>query len=98
VAALDACRDANNRWLWPELGEPAPSVRAVYVCATADPTHYVDVTSTIDAGIASLREHKAYIDGLGTGFDPDAFLRANAEAAGREAGVAAAVTFTRLTV
>jgi LmbE family N-acetylglucosaminyl deacetylase len=98
VAALDACRDANNRWLWPELGEPAPSVRAVYVCATADPTHYVDVTSTIDAGIASLREHKAYIDGLGTGFDPDAFLRSNAEGAGRDAGVAAAVTFTRLTV
>ena len=73
-------------------------VRAVYVCAMADPTHHVDITDTIDAGVASLREHKAYIDGLGTGFDPDAFLRSNAEASGREVGVPAAVTFTRLEV
>jgi LmbE family N-acetylglucosaminyl deacetylase len=98
VAALDACRDANNRWLWPELGEPSPPVRAAYVCAMDQPTHYVDVTATIDAGVASLREHQAYIDGLGTDFDPDAFLRSNAEAAGREVGVPAAVTFTRLGV
>ncbi len=43
--------------------------------ATGTPTHFVDVTGTIDAGIASLREHQAYIDGLGTDFDPDEFLR-----------------------
>ena len=39
------------------------------------PTHFVDVTDTIDAGVASLREHRAYIEGLGRAFDPDEFLK-----------------------
>jgi LmbE family N-acetylglucosaminyl deacetylase len=98
VAALDACRDANNRWLWPELGDPVPPVGAVYAFATSAPTHFVDVTDHLDAGVASLREHRAYIDGLGTGFDPDAFLRANAADAGHACNVPAAVTFTKLGV
>jgi hypothetical protein len=45
------------------------------VASVGNPTHYVDVTATIDAGIASLREHRAYLDGLGQDFDPDEFLR-----------------------
>lgn len=98
VATLDACRDASNRWLWPELGEPSPPVQAVYVAPTDEPTHHVDVTATLDRGVASLQEHRAYIDGLGTGFDPDAFLRGNAEEGGRRAGVPAAVLLRRLTV
>jgi LmbE family N-acetylglucosaminyl deacetylase len=98
VAVLDACRDAANRWLFPDLGEPWSGVQAVYVMASGEPSHYVDVTDTIDRGIASLREHRAYIDGLGTGFDPDAFLRGSAEAAGRDVGVPLAVTFRRLSV
>lgn len=98
VAVLDACRDAANRWLWPELGAPAPPVRAVYVAPTDEPTHFVDVADSIDAGVASLQEHRAYIDGLGSGFDPDAFLRGNAARAGEQVGVPAAALFTRLTV
>jgi LmbE family N-acetylglucosaminyl deacetylase len=98
VATLDACRDAANRWLFPELGEPWSGVRGVYVFATGAPTHHVDVSATIDAGVRSLRCHRAYIDGLGTDFDPDAFLRGNAETAGREVGIAAAVTFELLHV
>jgi hypothetical protein len=43
--------------------------------------------------VASLREHAAYIEGLGTGFDPDAFLRGNARAAGEAAGCEYAATF-----
>lgn len=97
-AVLDACRDANNRWLWPELGEPSPPVQAVYLAAAEPATHHVEVTDTIDLGVASLREHQAYIEGLGTDFDPDAFLRGNAESAGREAGVPAAVLLRRLLV
>lgn len=54
--------------------------------------------ATLDAGVASLQEHRAYIDGLGTAFDPDAFLRGDAEAAGAEVGVPAAVLFRRLSV
>ncbi len=56
-------------------GRVAVGIRAAYVATIANPTHFVDVTATIDAGIASLREHQAYIDGLGTDFDPDEFLR-----------------------
>src|SRR4051794_11141037 len=40
VATLDACRDAANRWLWPELGAPWSGITDVYVAAAATPTHY----------------------------------------------------------
>jgi len=39
-----------------------------------------------DAGAASLREHKAYLDGLGGDFDPDDFLRKMAGFVGLAAG------------
>jgi LmbE family N-acetylglucosaminyl deacetylase len=86
LATLDACRDAANRWLHPDLGEPWQDIAAAYVLGGSDPTHYVDVAATIDRGAASLRQHRAYIEGLGTDFDPDAFLRDNAAEAGRAVG------------
>ena len=46
------------------------TIKDAYVAATGNPTHFVDVTDTIDAGIASLKEHRAYIDGLGTRLRP----------------------------
>ena len=98
AAVLDACRDAANRWLWPELGEPWRGVGAVYVAGMAHPTHYVDVSDTLDLGVASLREHQAYIDGLGTEFDPGEFLRNIAGYGGMAAGCEYAVTFQRFGV
>ncbi len=53
----------------------------------------VDVTDTIDAGVASLREHRAYIKGLGGEFDPDEFLKNMAGYAGLGAGCKYAVAF-----
>src|SRR5260370_1410786 len=61
LATLDASRDAANSWLFPEAGAAWNGVKATYVATTANPTHYVDVTDTIEAGVASLREHKAYL-------------------------------------
>ena len=75
LAVLDACRDAANEWVFPELGSPCRSIKSAYVAASGNPSHFVDVTDTIEAGIASLKEHRAYIEGLGTDFDPDTFLR-----------------------
>ncbi len=75
LAALDACRDAANGWVFPEAGPPCTRIRDAYVAASGNPTHFVDVTATIDAGVASLRAHQAYLDGLGRDFDPDEFLR-----------------------
>jgi LmbE family N-acetylglucosaminyl deacetylase len=93
LAALDAARDAGNRWIFTDAGAPWPGVRRVAMGGSPFPTHFVDVGDTIEVGIASLREHAAYIAGLGTDFDPDAFLRGNARAAGEVAGCAYAATF-----
>jgi hypothetical protein len=65
------------------------------VAASGDPTHYVDVTATIEAGIASLREHSAYIEGLGRDFDPDQFLRDMTGFVGLGAGCDNAIAFRR---
>jgi LmbE family N-acetylglucosaminyl deacetylase len=95
LAVLDACRDAANEWLFPDAGPPCRTIRDAYVCATANPTHFVDVTATMDAGIASLREHRAYLEGLGGDFDPDEFLRNMAGFTGLAAGCEYAVGMRR---
>jgi len=95
LAALDACRDAANEWVFPDAGPRCSSIRDAYVAATGTPTHFADVTGTIDEGIASLREHRAYLDGLGGDFDPDEFLRNMAGYIGLGAGCDYAVGFRR---
>jgi len=97
VAMIDAARDAGNRWLFPGAGgEPWNGIRFALFGGSLRASHYVDVTDTIDAGVASLREHQTYLDALdeGTiGKDPDPFLRGMATSTGEELGVVAAVTF-----
>ncbi len=93
LSTLDACRDAANRWMFPDLGDPWQGIKVVYVAGTSAPTHFVDVTATIEDGIASLREHQAYIDGLGTDFDPDEFIRNISGFGGMAAGCEYAVLF-----
>ncbi|HLH58586.1 MAG TPA: PIG-L deacetylase family protein [Streptosporangiaceae bacterium] len=95
LAVLDACRDAANEWVFPGSGPPWTGIRDAYVASVGNPTHFADVTATIDAGIASLREHRAYIDGLGRDFDPDEFLRNMAGFIGLGAGCDYAVGFRR---
>ena len=92
LAVLDACRDAANEWVFPDAGPHWTGIRDAYV-GSMDPTHFVDVTATIDAGIASLREHRAYLEGLGGDFDPDEFLRNMAGYTGLGAGVEYAAGF-----
>ncbi len=93
LSTLDACRDAANRWMFADLGDPWQGIKVVYVAGTSSPTHFADVTATIDVGVASLREHQAYIDGLGTDFDPDEFLRNISGFGGMAAGCEYAVLF-----
>ncbi len=93
-ALLDAARDAANRWVFTDAGERWDGVRLVAFSSSPLSTHYVDVGAHIEDGIASLHEHRAYIEGLGQAdFDPDAFLRGHARAAGEQAGVEYAVPF-----
>jgi LmbE family N-acetylglucosaminyl deacetylase len=96
LAAIDAARDAANRWVFPELvdeGLEPWSVRWLAICATGRPSHAVDVTDVIDRGIASLTQHRAYLDGLAEPTDPDEFLRGSAAAAGEQFGGRLAVAF-----
>jgi LmbE family N-acetylglucosaminyl deacetylase len=95
LAALDACRDAANEWVFPDAGPACPPISAAYVVTSGQPTHFVDVTDTIDLGIASLREHRAYIEGLRQEFDPDEFLRSTAGYVGLGAGCDYAVGMRR---
>jgi LmbE family N-acetylglucosaminyl deacetylase len=95
LAVLDACRDAANEWVFPDAGPPCRAIKDAYVAFSGNPTHFVDVTGTIDAGVASLREHRAYLDGLGGDFDPDEFLRNLAGYVGMGAGCEYAIGFRR---
>jgi LmbE family N-acetylglucosaminyl deacetylase len=97
-AVLDASRDAGNRWIFPELIEdgfdPWDGVRLVCFGGSPEPTHGVDITGFVAAGIASLEAHEAYLAGLGdTGSDPAALLTGQAESAGARVGVSHATLF-----
>ena len=97
LATMDATRDAANRWVFRDLGERWDGVRSVWIAAASAATHFVDVSETIGLGVASLREHVVYIDGLGdASFDPDRFLRESASAAGQRAGCEYAAIFQRI--
>jgi LmbE family N-acetylglucosaminyl deacetylase len=98
LAVLDACRDAANEWCFPDAGDAWAGANTVYVGGVGEPTHYVDVTDTFDRGVASLQEHRAYIEGLGAAFDADAFLRGIAASNGEAAGCPLAVTFRAYSV
>ena len=97
LATLDAARDAGNRWIFPELLdeglEPWNGVKMVCVGGSPNRTHAVDVTDFIEKGVASLEEHRVYIENLGRSFDPDTFLRMNLNAIGEQFGCDYAVAF-----
>lgn len=93
-ALPDAVRDASNRWLFTEVGEPWSGVRWIAYNASTEPTHAVDVTGHLAKGVASLECHQAYIQALDDpDFDADAWLRPAAEATGPLLGVDLAVAF-----
>ncbi|HRY10502.1 MAG: PIG-L family deacetylase [Actinobacteria bacterium] len=90
TAALDAIGDAGNRWIFP--GTPPHSVRIALVAGSPEATHALDVSDGVDRAVASLSEHRAYLEGLGEHpmADPQ-FLRAFLEQTGDRVGVPAAL-------
>ena len=102
LAAMDAARDSGNRWIFPELLdeglEPWTGVSMVLFSGSPSPTHAIDVTDHIDKGVASLEEHRVYIENLGQSFDPDMFLRMSANAIGELFGCDYAVSFEVITI
>jgi LmbE family N-acetylglucosaminyl deacetylase len=97
LAVLDAARDAGNRWIFPELLkeglEPWGDVKMVCISGSSRPTHVVDVSLSLDKGIASLKAHQAYIENLSGDFDPETFLRESASETGKHVGCEYAVSF-----
>jgi LmbE family N-acetylglucosaminyl deacetylase len=99
LAALDAARDAGNRWIFPELAdeglEPWGGVRYVCFGGASQPTHGVDVTGEpLARGIASLAQHAEYTKGLGAeAFEPGPFLTWIARMSGQAMGVPEAALF-----
>ena len=97
LAALDASRDAGNRWIFPELLddglEPWNGVKMLLVSGSPNPTHAVDVGDHVYKGVESLEKHEAYLKGLSEDVDPEMFLTMNANAIGIEFGCDYAVSF-----
>jgi len=55
MAVIDAVRDAANRWVFTDSSlEPWSGVQIVLVNGSPVPTHFVDVTDTLERGISSL--------------------------------------------
>jgi LmbE family N-acetylglucosaminyl deacetylase len=103
IATADAVRDAGNRWIFPEqLDHDTRSwhgVKELWAASSPRARHGVDITETFDLGVASLRSHRAYIEGLGwEHFDPAEFLQAISRQVGTRMGVTHATAFEVLTV
>ena len=97
IAVLDAARDAGNRWIFNDLLdeglEPWDGVKMVLFDGSPSPTHAIDVTDHIDKRVASLDEHRGYIENLGQSFDPYMYLRMNANVTGELFGCDYATSF-----
>jgi LmbE family N-acetylglucosaminyl deacetylase len=97
LAALDAIRDAGNRWVFTELIEEglAPhSVRWLLVGGDSRPTHAVDVSGEhVERGIAALEAHAQYLATI-AGHPPVRIMISGITALhGKAAGVPHAVLF-----
>ncbi len=92
AAILDAVADASNRWIFPGVGGDPHQVKRVMVANSPLATRAVDVSGNVDAAVASLAAHRAYLDGLGEHpmSDPE-FVRWMLEQTGGRAGVDAAL-------
>jgi LmbE family N-acetylglucosaminyl deacetylase len=93
LAVLDAARDAGNRWVFVEPDGPQPwnGVRWVAVGGSPHATHAVDVTDSLDRGVASLEEHRAYLEHVGG--NAREMLTNFARAAGEQLGTRYATSF-----
>ncbi|MGY1855984.1 PIG-L deacetylase family protein [Modestobacter sp. SYSU DS0290] len=65
-SVLDAVADAGNEWIFPDLTEtPWSGVQYVAVHAVGyPPPHVVDVTAGVEPAVASLVEHRRYLEAL----------------------------------
>ncbi|NHN55618.1 PIG-L family deacetylase [Calidifontibacter sp. DB0510] len=95
LSVIDGVRDADNTWVFRELadaGLPKWHTRWILVAGHPDATHAVAVDrAAVEASVASLRSHQAYLADLPGHPDPGqmipGILRSGGEAAGEEYAV-----------
>lgn len=97
VATIDAVRDADNRWIFPELMRDEDlgpwGVQRLLLTGTS-PTHVVAVTADAEQrAVVSLQSHRAYLADLPWHPDPAVFIPEMLAETGRAAGVERAVGF-----
>ncbi|MFE4602905.1 PIG-L deacetylase family protein [Kitasatospora indigofera] len=97
-SVLDAVRDAANRWVFPDLldegHQPWGGVKELWAAGSPDARHAVDTTDSFEAGVASLKAHRAYLAGLGGDMANAAdFLEGFARSSGSRLGVRYASSF-----
>ncbi|MCB0912742.1 MAG: PIG-L family deacetylase [Propionibacteriaceae bacterium] len=98
LACLDAVRDADNTWVFPELAadERLDKWGATWFLVGGDarPTHGVDVSGDpFERGIASLEAHAAYLGDLPDHPTPRDLITGFTTAGGQALGVPHAVLF-----
>ena len=98
LATVDAIRDADNPWLFPELLEQGLepwTTRHLWVAATPNPTAAIPVSAdAVDRAVASLSCHQFYLNSLTKHPAPEDFIPQLLRAGGQAAGTDYAVTFT----
>ena len=83
------------------ISHPHSDIRFAIFNSSPNVTHGVDITDTIEAGVASLEAHGQYLAALAEGTpgkEPGPFLRGIAEACGPRLGVSAATLFELIQV
>ena len=62
-STIDAVADAANEWIFPDLPEePWRGVTYIAVSELLDPPHEVDVADQVEKAVASLCEHRRYLE------------------------------------
>ena len=98
LACVDAVRDADNTWVFPELaadeGLEKWAVTWLLVAGDNRPTHGVDVTGrSLERGISSLEAHAGYLEHIPGHPSPRELLTGMTAAQGQALGVPNAVLF-----
>lgn len=97
LAAIDAVRDAGNRWVFPGLldeGLQPCSVRWLLAWGHQYPTHGVDVTGEpLARGVAALEAHREYLASIPNHPSSRSMITASTELQGRALNVPNAVLF-----
>ena len=98
LSVIDATRDADNPWVFRELVESEGLAKwhtsALLVAGNERPTHALPVDQVaVDASVASLRCHEAYLEHVTGHPDPGEMIPGFLRQGGEESGSEYAVTF-----